>query len=149
MQKICVVCIANYCRSPVAEVILKNNLEGKAYVQSCGIDPLPKANMDPRSQKFLNKIGFKNTLHTPQRINNQVVKESDVIYALDVIVLMQLNKLYPRNINKIKLLYLLTVADINGTNKKIWNNWKANLLLELYKKSLDFLSNNQPEKKKR
>ena len=40
--------------------------------------------------------------------------------------------------DKIKLLYLLTVADINGTNKKIWNNWKANLLLELYKKSLDF-----------
>ena len=51
------------------------------------------------------------------------------------------------DIEKIKLLYLLTVADINGTNKKIWNNWKANLLLELYKKSLDFLSNNQPEKK--
>ena len=49
--------------------------------------------------------------------------------------------------DKIKLLYLLTVADINGTNKKIWNNWKANLLLELYKKSLDFLSNNQSEKK--
>ena len=51
------------------------------------------------------------------------------------------------NVEKIKLLYLLTVADINGTNKKIWNNWKANLLLELYKKSLDFLSTNQSEKK--
>ena len=49
--------------------------------------------------------------------------------------------------DKIKLLYLLTVADINGTNKKIWNNWKANLLLELYKKSLNFLSSNQSEKK--
>ena len=51
------------------------------------------------------------------------------------------------NVEKIKLLYLLTVADINGTNKKIWNNWKANLLLELYKKSLNFLSSNQSEKK--
>ena len=51
------------------------------------------------------------------------------------------------DVDKIKLLYLLTVADINGTNKKIWNNWKANLLLELYKKSLNFLSNNQSEKK--
>ena len=51
------------------------------------------------------------------------------------------------DVEKIKLLYLLTVADINGTNKKIWNNWKANLLLELYKKSLEFLSSNQSEKK--
>ncbi len=104
MQKICVVCIANYCRSPVAEAILKKNLMGKAYVQSCGIDPLPKASMDPRSQKFLHKIGFKNTLHSPQRINNRIMKESDVIYALDIIVLMQLNKLFPKYRSKIKLL---------------------------------------------
>lgn len=29
-------------------------------------------------------------------------------------------------------LYLLTVADMNGTNPNIWNNWRASLLQQLY-----------------
>ena len=29
-------------------------------------------------------------------------------------------------------LYLLTVADVRGTNPKIWNSWKATLFVELY-----------------
>jgi [protein-PII] uridylyltransferase len=30
-------------------------------------------------------------------------------------------------------LYLLSVADINGTNPKLWNSWKAALMIDLYK----------------
>jgi [protein-PII] uridylyltransferase len=33
-------------------------------------------------------------------------------------------------------LYLLTVADIRGTSPKVWNNWKAKLLEDLYRLTL-------------
>lgn len=37
-------------------------------------------------------------------------------------------------------LYLLTVADIRGTNPKIWNGWKAQLLARLFQAALKHLS---------
>ena len=32
-------------------------------------------------------------------------------------------------------LYLLTVADINGTNPRLWNSWKEHLIADLYNKT--------------
>lgn len=37
-------------------------------------------------------------------------------------------------------LYLLTLADIRGTSPKVWNAWKGQLLLELYKATAKALS---------
>lgn len=37
-----------------------------------------------------------------------------------------------KNERNLNALYLLTVADIRGTSPKVWNNWKAHLLEQLY-----------------
>jgi len=43
------------------------------------------------------------------------------------------------DIEHLDYLYLLTVADIRGTNPKQWNSWKDKLLAELYHKTAELL----------
>jgi len=44
--------------------------------------------------------------------------------------------------NKLKLLYLLTVADIRATSQTLWNSWKDSLLKELAINTLNYLQQN-------
>ena len=94
--QICIVCFANFCRSPVAEIIL-NNLYGNEYnFFSAGIQPLPKADMDLRSQSFLSSREYNFSIHNPKKINNNLFSEADFVYAIDFEILSILNKMYPR-----------------------------------------------------
>ena len=44
-------------------------------------------------------------------------------------------------VERLKLLLVLTVADIKGVGPDIWNDWKGSLISELFLKSFDFLNN--------
>ena len=44
-----------------------------------------------------------------------------------------------QTVDRLKALYLLTVADVRGTSPKVWNAWKAKLLEELFRKTLSLL----------
>ncbi|MDR1350559.1 MAG: [protein-PII] uridylyltransferase [Zoogloeaceae bacterium] len=49
------------------------------------------------------------------------------------------------NARRLTALYLLTVADIRGTSPKVWNNWKAKLLEDLYRLTLRYLETGTPQ----
>jgi [protein-PII] uridylyltransferase len=44
------------------------------------------------------------------------------------------------NVEQLKMLYLLTYADLSAVNPGVWTKWKAQLLHELYKKSAHIIS---------
>ena len=67
----CCVCIANYCRSPVFEALLKKKYGEDFEIYSAGLYPMAEPNMDPRSIKYLEKAGIKNVLHTPKKISKE------------------------------------------------------------------------------
>lgn len=43
------------------------------------------------------------------------------------------------NLTRLNYLYLLTIADIRGTNPKLWNNWRSTLLAQLYQSTSRYL----------
>lgn len=101
--KICIVCFANYCRSPVAERILAERFP-EAQISSAGLNPIGRAGMDPRSRAFLEDRNYPLTTHRPKKISKKIFDDNDQILALDGMILFELNKLFPRYSNKIKLI---------------------------------------------
>tara|TARA_Y100000590_G_C15744473_1_gene1021484 strand:+ start:3130 stop:3573 length:444 start_codon:yes stop_codon:yes gene_type:complete len=118
----CFVCMANYCRSPVFEVLFKKKYGEEFEFYSAGLHPMVAPNMDPRSTSYLNKIGIKNILHTPKKISKKMLEYFDFFIAADVNVLNMLNVNFPdysskfflstRNIEDIEIYDPYTMNDI-------------------------------------
>ena len=103
-RSFCIVCIANYCRSPVVENLLKTRFESKYEFFSAGISPVELPNMDPRSLKFLKENNINHNFHTPKKINRKMLDYFDKILAVDFFVLNQLNITFPKYRHKFRSL---------------------------------------------
>ena len=99
-KSFCIICIANYCRSPVVENFLKKRFGTEYEFFSAGISPIALPNMDPRSLKFLQENHIKHDFHTPKKISEKMLNYFDKFLAVDFYVLNQLNTTYPRFMNK-------------------------------------------------
>jgi len=96
----CIVCIANYCRSPVVENFLKKRFGGNYEFFSAGISPIALPSMDPRSLKFLQENEIQHNFHTPKKINEKMLNYFEKFLAVDFYVLNQLNISYPKYMDK-------------------------------------------------
>lgn len=102
-KSFCVVCIANYCRSPVFEALLRLKYKDKYEFYSAGLSPIERATMDPRSISFLESKGVKDILHNPKKINKKMLNYFNFFIAVDIFVLNELNKIYPKYRHKFVL----------------------------------------------
>lgn len=111
-KSFCIVCIANYCRSPVAENLLKKRFGQKYEFFSAGIAPISLPSMDPRSLKFLQENDADHSFHTPKKVNTKMLDYFDKFLAVDFFVLNRLNISYPKYKHKFALL-TMHFNDIN------------------------------------
>ena len=111
-KSFCVVCIANYCRSPVVENLLKKRFRDEYEFFSAGISPIALPSMDPRSMKFLQENNIDFNLHTPKKINKNMLNYFDAFLVVDFYVLNQLNITYPKYKYKFRSL-TMQFQDVN------------------------------------
>tara|TARA_S200000501_G_C20784496_1_gene726529 strand:- start:183 stop:629 length:447 start_codon:yes stop_codon:yes gene_type:complete len=98
------VCLANYCRSPVAKMLLLNKFKNLLKVDSAGINPMVSAGMDLRSINYLKENNISFEIHNPKRIDKSFLNSTDIVFAMDTSILMYLNKTFKNYRNKFKLL---------------------------------------------
>ncbi len=101
--KIGVICYANYCRSPVAEQFLNKRFNRQIDFFSAGIEPIYRGGMDPRSYKFLSSEGIAQKIHQPKKISINMIKASDVIFAIDFHILEFLTKNFKKYSEKFRI----------------------------------------------
>jgi len=87
--RICVVCLGNICRSPMAEVVLRTRLEhaglsGKVELESAGTgDWHAGESMDSRARAELSRRGFDGSGHTARQIQASWLARYDLLLAMD------------------------------------------------------------------
>lgn len=97
------VCKANYCRSPVAERLLKH-LRPDLNVISRGIINFTRMSMDPRSMKYLELKNINSTQHQPTKIDMQTIENASLLIIFDYEIFEYFRSYYKKYTNKIKLI---------------------------------------------
>lgn len=83
MQNILVLCIGNICRSPMAEVMLRDALPGKT-ISSAGLGALIGKPADPSSLQLMTEQNIDISSHRAQQISASLVAQAELILVMDL-----------------------------------------------------------------
>jgi protein-tyrosine phosphatase len=115
--RICVVCLGNICRSPMAEVILRDELaaaglNGKVEVDSAGTGDwhLGEA-MDPRARAELSRRGYDGSGHEARQIQPSWLTSYDLLLAMDQSNLANLRRMADRDAELARRIRLMRSFD--------------------------------------
>jgi len=106
-NKVLIVCVGNICRSPTAEVLLKQRLQEKGkeiHVHSAGLGALVGKDIEPTARQVLVENGIEPTLHSAKQINTAMIGEADLVLAMEQAHLQHLNEIVPQARGKTFLL---------------------------------------------
>ncbi|WP_286835044.1 low molecular weight protein-tyrosine-phosphatase [Pseudomonas sp. PGPPP1] len=83
-KKILIICIGNICRSPTAEILLRETLASSDIeVSSAGLAALVENPIEPTARIVLEEHGFVHTAHKASQLTTQAVCGSDLILVME------------------------------------------------------------------
>ena len=85
-KRIIFVCTGNTCRSPMAEIILKNKLKlagvTDIIVSSAGLSATPDSKMSTNSATALKKLGYKPYGFKSKQLTRKMVEKADLVLCM-------------------------------------------------------------------
>jgi protein-tyrosine phosphatase len=87
------VCLANLCRSPMAEVIVKTLHEGVLEADSAGVSPVPGPVFAEMAAVVWELYGADMSRHHPRHVLEFPIAEYDCIVAMDSAVFIRLSEM--------------------------------------------------------
>jgi len=84
VNRILTVCVGNVCRSPIAEVLLRDRLVNKSIiVESAGLAALTGDPIDPLAESLLAEHGLTGKAHVARQINRPLIDAADLVLAME------------------------------------------------------------------
>ncbi|WP_125780860.1 low molecular weight protein-tyrosine-phosphatase [Pseudoalteromonas rubra] len=104
-DSVLMVCAGNICRSPTAEYVLRNKLEGRDIkVTSAGLTALVDKQADSMAQELASQNGIDMSAHKGQQVSTSLVTQNSVILVMEQRHLEDLCSRYPQARGKTFLL---------------------------------------------
>jgi protein-tyrosine phosphatase len=84
IDRILVVCVGNICRSPTAEVLLRDRLKDRGIqVESAGLAAIVGASVDPIAESVLQANGLTAAGHVARQLSREMVSAAAMVVAMD------------------------------------------------------------------
>ena len=84
IDRILVVCVGNICRSPTAEVLLRDRLKDRGiHIESAGLAAVVGAPVDPVAESVLGDNGLSAGAHVARQLSREMVSAAAMVVAMD------------------------------------------------------------------
>ncbi|WP_206996268.1 low molecular weight protein-tyrosine-phosphatase [Trinickia mobilis] len=113
-KNILVVCHANVCRSPAAELLFKARRPHKGMeFRSAGLSAQDGASIDPTMRRLLAGHGIDSTEHRAKRLNLRYIRDADLILVSERQQIAAVESLAPTSRGKVHMLGKWEDSDVD------------------------------------
>ncbi len=106
-QKILAVCVANICRSPMVEYLIRNDPMARragVVVCSAGLSALPNHPADSTAQDLMRERGIDISAHRARQLTPRLLFASDLVVVMESWQQREIERLYPISRGRVQAL---------------------------------------------